>query len=403
MQISSNEILTISHIVEKQNLPFIASFNRKADKMISEEKGVIKLSGGDPSHFPSELLSIFQGLCEKFQKNIFNYSPIAGFDDLRRSLADFCLVRYGHKVVQDNILVCSGGCSGLFLSLKTLLNPGNKVLIQDPSWEYLPRLIENCNGQVERLNYFNEQAFARNWDKLIEEISERIKSGIKILIINSPLNPTGEVVPAVVLGKIIHMCEEHNVWFISDDVTTDFQYTEISNQHNYFCNSKNFISVNSFSKNFGVSGLRFGFVIGPVQFIKHMMKSQLYTFMYPNSFIQEAIRQYLAMGENVYLGFLEKIVARFRQRAESYFSLFSSIAELEVNPVDGGLFLFPKLRKDHVINYDILLDHFGLVVTPGCAFSSSCQNSFRVFLGVENEIMLKATQILKKYLIANFK
>ncbi|CAL7963334.1 hypothetical protein GAMM_40243 [Gammaproteobacteria bacterium] len=308
-------------------------------------------------------------------------------------------------------MVCSGGCSGLSLALKTLLNPGDKVLIQDPGWEYLPCLIENCNGQVKKLNYFKAYAFTKQWDRLIKEIFEQINEGIKVLVINSPLNPTGEIIPAELLQQITIMCEKHNVWFISDDVTTDFNYTEAGIHCNCFYNSKNFISVNSFSKNFGISGLRFGFIIGSEQFIKHLIKSQLYTCMYPNSFIQEAVRRYLAMGKNIYLGFLENITALFRQRAKNYFLLFNSISELEVNPVDGGMFLFPKLRDGHTINYDILLNQFGLVVTPCFAFSSACQNHFRIFLGIENETMLEAVQIeavqieavqiLKKYLITN--
>ena len=115
--------LEVSDLVKSQNLSFITSLNQKAAALSTSCKTILKLSGGDPLHFPKELLAILKEITVNSNQGIFNYSPIAGFDNLRNLISSITSIRYKNKYQQDNILVCSGGCSGLFLTLKTLLNP----------------------------------------------------------------------------------------------------------------------------------------------------------------------------------------------------------------------------------------------------------------------------------------
>jgi aspartate aminotransferase len=359
----------------------------------------LKLSGGDPSHFPEELLAILKEIEVYAKQSIFNYSPIAGFEKLRKLVAAIACTRYENKYEQDNILVCSGGCSGLFLTFKTLLNPGDKVLIQDPCWEYLPRLIENCSGIPVKLNFFSNSNVVDNWDELITEIKTHIKLGIKAVSINSPLNPSGKIIPVKILNQIIQMCHEHDVWFVADDVTTDYNYTEQERQ--VIHNLSNFISVNSFSKNLGITGLRCGYVAGPKSFINHLKKSQLYTFMYPNSLIQKIMESYLDDGGNKYFDFIYKVTSKYKANAKKYTALFSSISELEINPPDGGLFLFPKVKSGNPIDFNKLLEVHHLAVAPGLAFSPTCEAYFRVFLGAKKEEMAGAVEALKKYFLSS--
>jgi aspartate aminotransferase len=388
----------ISKLVSDQSLSFISSINRRADQLTKSGKNIIKLSGGDPSHVPGELLSIFEDLGKNPDKRVFSYSPIAGFDDLRDILVEFVSAQYCINIKRENILVCSGACSGLFLTLKTILNPGDKVLIQDPCWEYLPRLIENCGGETVRFKYFVRNSYAKKWDSFLSELSYHLDEGIRAVVINSPLNPTGEVIPLNVIKEIVFMCKTRGVWVVSDDVTIDYKYKEDDLIKNDFYNSENFISVNSFSKNFGLTGFRFGFVFGDEFFINNLMKSQLYTFMYPSSIVQESIKRYLELGKDNYLGFLEKTNSIFKQKANDYVHILEKLPEIEVQRVDGGLFLFPKIKEERSIDYMSLLNEYDLAVAPGLAFGKAFENSFRIFLGINHETMSQAIQRLKKFL-----
>ena len=395
MLCSSELPTTLSNRVLHQNLSFINNLNQKSASLVEQGINVFKLSGGDPTHAPPELFSLIQDIGKDNEMSIFNYSPIAGLDKLRDALSAIIAPRYYNNYDATNILVCSGACSGLYLTFKTLLNNNDRVLIQDPCWEYLPRLIENCQGLPIKLNYFSNEANRDNWHELILEIEMHLLSGIKALVINSPLNPSGKIVPVEVINQIIKLCLRHNTWFIADDVTIDFNFKYRTNLRIH--NLGNFISVNSFSKNIGVTGLRFGYVAAPIEFINQLKKSQLYTCMYPNSFVQELMLRYLSLGKNNYFDFINKVVMQFQNNAEDYVKLLQSISGLEVSPPDGGLFLFPKLNNFTTQDCVNLLNEYHLAVAPGEAFSPKCIEYFRIFLGAKMEIVTAAIQKIKKY------
>ncbi len=381
-----------------QKMSYIASLNQQAATLGAQGIKVIKLSGGDPSHVPDEMLNILHDIKNEPKESIFSYSPIAGFDGLRGILAKIASVRYEHHYEKENILICSGGCSGLFLSLKTLLNPGDKVLIQEPCWEYLPRLIENCGGEVVRMQYFTDAYRTDDWPLLIKEVQGHLESGVKVISINSPLNPSGKIIPAQVTSILIKLAKKYGVWFLSDDVTTDFNYVEDGNR--MIGNPSNFISVNSFSKNLGITGLRCGYVAGPEEFINHLKKSQLYTFMYPNSLIQKVMERYLHDGGEAYFEFIRKVTTEYAKNAENYEKLLSSIPELEVKKPDGGLFIFPKVRQGYSLDFEKFLKEYHVAIAPGIAFSPSCESNFRVFLGAEEKSVIQAVDLLEAYFVA---
>lgn len=395
--IVKNNNLSFSTIVRNQNLSFIASLNQKAATLSNEGEDVIKLSGGDPSHLPENFLSILNDVCQDSDKSIFNYSPIAGFDTLRTLIAATIVPRYQYKVKKDNILVCSGGCSGLFLTLKTILNPGDKVLIQDPCWEYLPRLIENCGGVPVGMKFFLSPYAQSNWDIFLSEVQSHLNNGVKVIAINSPLNPSGKIIPTEVINDLNQLCSNYDAWLISDDVTTDYNYIE-KNCTFSVNNLSNFISVNSFSKNLGVTGLRFGFVYGNENLINQIKKSQLYTFMYPNSLIQKLMERYLSYGLDEYYGFIDKITAQYKKNANEYTALLSTIPEVEVQVPEGGLFVFPRLKFGATLDVDKLLAKHYVAVAPGEAFGSQCASHFRLFLGVNKLKMEAAVKALKEFL-----
>ena len=383
----------VSDLIKSQQLSFIASLNHKASILSQQGNDVLKLSGGDPTHYPEKLLSIIEEIGHTPDHSIFSYSPIAGFDHLCELLAKVISIRYFKAYHKNNILVCSGGCSGLFLTFKAILNAGDRVLIQDPCWEYLPRLIENCGGIPVKMNFFSDPLQKNDWDKLIQEIENHLKLGVKIVSINSPLNPTGVIIPVEIKNKLIMLCEKYEVWFASDDVTTDFNYIESSPAA--VNNSPYFISVNSFSKNLGITGLRFGFVAANDELINQIKKVQLYTCMYPNSLIQRLIERYLSSDINQYYEFIEKIVSLYKIRSKEYTTIFSDISGMEIKQPEGGLFLFPKIKNGYHLSHDKLLEQHYVAVAPGEAFSEKCKNYFRVFIGVEKSAIMKAKQMIQ--------
>ncbi|AJC48734.1 pyridoxal phosphate-dependent aminotransferase [Allofrancisella guangzhouensis] len=387
--------LPISNLVRSQEMPFIATLDKEAAGLSKQNKNIIKLSGGAPSHYPKELFSIIEELGSNYDCTILNYSPIDGYENLRSLLATLVSDRYHEKYTNKNVLVCSGGCSGLFLVLKTLLNSNEKVLIPSPCWEYLPRIVENCGGASVRIDISQDI----NWEDFIKEIDQRIKNGIKIVCMNSPLNPTGKVIPISVKNEIIKLCQRNKVWYVSDDVTIDFCYNNEDNC--YINNSDYFISINSFSKNLGITGFRFGFILANIKIIEQVKKSQLYTCMYPNSLIQKIVEKYLSKHLLSYYDYIKKVNLSYSSKAKTYFNILSKNKNLILNPIEGGLFFFPKIQDGYYLDYKKLLNEYFITVAPGQAFGLNMENHFRMFIGVDEKDFLKASRALEKVIYKN--
>jgi len=202
-----------------------------------------------------------------------------------------------------------------------------------------------------------------------------------------------------VKNKIIQLCEKNNVWYVSDDVTIDFNYVETAPA--LINNSEYYISVNSFSKNLGITGLRFGFVAANEKLIEQIEKSQLYTCMYPNSLSQKLIERYLSCGIDQYYDDIKNTVVLYKNNAKNYASYFSTIPGLDVHQPDGGLFLFPKVKQDYRINHNELLEKYYVAVAPGQAFGTECKDYFRVFIGVDKSLIIKTCNAIQEYLSTN--
>lgn len=387
----------IAKIVHDQPSPFIANLNRQVEELKQQGQKIVKLSGGDPPHMPAELRGIIAELGQSNANHWVKYSPIAGFNKLREKLAIFYQEQYQRHLTQDQIMICSGGCSGLFLSLKTILNPMDQVLIPDPCWEYLPRLIENCGAIPRFLKFQKLSGIQVDWSILITEIEKQLKNGIRVVVMNFPLNPTGIVAPLDIVEDIVKLCEHYRAWYLSDDVTIDFKYQQDTNNFLRFNRYRNYIAVHSFSKNFGLTGFRFGFVVADELFIQQLSKTQLYTFMYPSSLSQEAIYHYLNLGKNIYNDFIEKIATELKNKIHQTCLLLSHIAALEVTEPDGGLFVFPKVREPYQLDYEKLLRQYNVAVAPGIAFGEESRQHFRVFAGGDFEQMKIAVAAISDY------
>jgi aspartate/methionine/tyrosine aminotransferase len=372
-------------IATQQPEPFIATINRRAEALYSSGRSVLKLSGGDPQHTPDALRGILTELAIAPDAiRMLNYSPVVGFEDLRRRLVSFVTRRYSRELTPDMLMVTSGGCSGLFLSLKTMVGAGDIVLIPDPCWEYLPRMVEQCGAIPERLPMqlsANSTERTRDFVSLAEN---RLAQGcVRALVVNSPLNPVGDVLSAEQLQRLALACQAHGAWLLSDEVTIDFQYGGRTTDLSVLDHFDNVVSVQSFSKNFGLTGFRFGYVIAPAAFLTQAAKTQLYTMMYPCSLVQEVVHRFLGLGEAETDSFLLRIKTTFEQHATEFVGLLTNIDGVEVQKPDGGLFLFPRVVGSTSRDWVDALDTHGVAISPGAAFGTNCDDHIRLFIGVD--------------------
>lgn len=390
---------TIAALALAQPEPFIAHLNRRVEALAAAGRPVLKLSGGDPRHVPPTLRAVLSELAaDPGSERVFSYSPIVGFEGLRRQLACFVGERQGRTVGLDQLLVCAGACAGLYLTLKTMVDPSDTVLIPDPCWEYLPRLVEQCGAQPQRLPSALTLAPDRRGAAFVAAVAQALAAGrVRALVINSPLNPTGDVLSGDELAQLAHLCAAHGVWLVSDEVTLDFQYGGRTVETAALEGFDNVVSVQSFSKNLGLTGFRFGYVIAPAGFIARLANTQLYTAMYPCSLVQEAVQRYLALGNAGTQDFLASVVASFETRAAQFVALLRGVPGIKVEMPAGGLFLFPRVPGSTAQDWLDALDMRGVAVSPGAAFGTGCDDRIRLFIGVEPAQMAFCAEFLRAF------
>lgn len=382
----------------RQPEPYIATMNRRAEALARSGRPVLKLSGGDPQNVPDAMREVLAEAARAVEAGrMFNYSPIVGFEDLRCELASFIGRLYGRDVAPGELMVTAGGCPGLFLALKTMAGAGDTVLIPDPCWEYLPRMVEQCEAIAERLPLPLHRPSNERSEAFVAQTEVRLaRGGVRALVINSPLNPVGDVLSAAQLLRLAEACRAHDAWLLSDEVTVDFQYGGRRAELSGFDRFGNVVSVQSFSKNFGLTGLRFGYVIAQQAFIEQAAKTQLYATMYPSSLVQEAVHRYLRLGPAETDGFLRRTTAEFERRAEEFTRLLAEVPGVEVARPDGGLFLFPRVPGSTPRDWTDALEAHGVAVSPGTAFGSGCDDRVRLFMGVESAQMRQCADFLRQ-------
>jgi aspartate/methionine/tyrosine aminotransferase len=379
-----------------QAAPYIATMNARAEAMRRAGREVLKLSGGDPPHAPPVLLSLLGELgAAGSNAAALNYGPILGFEALRHQLAAFVGRQYRRDISPEQLMVTAGGCPGLFLALKTMVGVGDLVLVPDPCWEYLPRMVEQCEALPERLPPSLGATSSERTEAFMRQVQDRlVRGGVRALVVNSPLNPTGDVLSADQLSRLAGLCRDHGAWLLSDEVTVDFQYGGRRPDLGVLDRHANVVSVQSFSKNFGLTGLRFGFVIGHPDFIQQAAKTQLYTSMYPCSLVQELVRRYLELGPAECDRYLRSTTESYERLARDFTQVLSDQPGVEVAMPDGGLFLFPRVRGTTPELWTQALQTHGVAVSPGAAFGTAWDDCVRLFVGINREQMRRCAEFL---------
>jgi aspartate aminotransferase len=229
----------------------------------------IDLSVGEPDFPTPEFIK--QYAWEGLQKNLTKYTPTAGLKNFRESIAAFYAEQFGANVSPDEIIATDGGKQALFNAACALLNPEDEVLIPKPYWVTFPEII-NFLGAT---SVFLETE-ATDFVLTAEAVKNSITDKTKLLIVNSPNNPSGRIIPPAELRKIVEVCAERNVYVLTDECYLFFAYAPSK----VFTSAalpeelrKRVCVAGSFSKTYAMTGWRIGYTIANEEWTRQMTKS----------------------------------------------------------------------------------------------------------------------------------
>jgi aminotransferase len=347
---------------------------RKLFDLARTMSGVISLGIGEPDFDTPQ--HIREAAKRALDAGYTRYTPNAGFPDLREALSAKVAQVNGLDYTPQEVLVSGGGCTGaLLLALLTLVDPGDEVIISDPCFVVYEAVARIVGATPVFVAVREEEDF-----RLIpENVEKSLTTKTKLIILNSPSNPTGSIQYKEDIEGIAEVARKHNLYIVSDEVYETMLYEGM--HHHSIAAVKGMrnrtVTVNSFSKTYAMTGWRIGYAVGTRDIIDQMIKLQQYTMVHAPAVSQRAALAALNGPQD----FIEQMVTIFDERRRFLIPRLNEIEGFRCPTPKGAFYAFPnveglgKLSKDMA---QILLQSGGVAVVPGSVFGEGGEGYLRL-------------------------
>lgn len=328
-------------------------------------KNVVNLSIGQPDfEVPSPVL---EGIKKALDDGVTKYTPSAGLPELRSKIE----AKYGF----GKSIITVGTSGAILLSYSTLLDPDDELIIFDPYFVIYPNMCKFLG--VKPIYVKTNDDFSVDFGLLEKAITPKTKA----IMVNSPGNPTGYVMSSSEVDKIVAVAKANDLWIISDEVYTDFDYDGkfVSFGGKY----EKVVVLGGFSKNFALTGMRCGYAVAPSSVIDDMIKLQQYSFVCAPSAVQKGISDNFDFDVSL-------LISKFKLRRDLIYNELKDKFNL-VKP-SGAFYYFIKVENGSAFADKCISK--GLMVVPGGPFSLK-DDHFRISYAVDDEELKKGIEILK--------
>lgn len=343
-----------------------------AIKLREQGFDVIDLTVGEPDFPTPEFIKDLA--IEGLNKGYTKYTPTAGLKSLTEAVSHFYGEQFGAEVSPTEVAASCGGKQGLFNAVCTLVNAGDDVLIPKPYWVTFPEIVNFCSAN----NVFIETE-ETEFILTAEQVKNAITDKTKLLIVNSPSNPSGRVIPADEMRKIIEVCAERNVFVLTDECYLFFVYTpaEVFTSAVLPKELRDFVCVaGSFSKTYAMTGWRIGYTIANETWTKAMVKLQSHSATHPTSFVQYACARALERREES-MNAVNAMLSQYKKRRDWLIPELNKINGFKCFMPEGAFYAFVDVRgllgEKFAASADVadyLLNEAQIVTTDGKGFGA---------------------------------
>ena len=352
-----------------------------------ERKGisVIHLEVGEPDFDTPACIK--NAICKAMDDGQTHYTHSLGTIELREAICENYHKQYGVTVFPDQILVCSGTSPAMFIMFAALLEKGDQVIISDPHYACYPNFIKFLDAEPVTVKVFEEDGFQYRPEAIKKKISHKTKA----IFINSPSNPTGNLLSPERMAEIA----KFSPYIISDEIYHGLVYE--GKEHSVLEFTDHAFVLNGFSKLFAMTGLRLGYVIAPKPFIRSMQKIHQNFFISANSLVQKAGIAALKEAQDDILN----MRTIYNQRRLYMIDRLKKMGlGITVEPT-GAFYVFANAK--HISNdsyklaFDILEKAF-VGVAPGIDFGSNGEGYLRFSYANSLENIQEGLNRLENYL-----
>ncbi len=388
-------MLSMSYIARSLSSSATLALNAHAQELRRLGHDVVNLSVGEPN-FPSPEAVKRAGI-SAIKANFTKYTPESGIAELREAVAFYYAQKYGVSAARkEQVIISNGGKQILSMLFAVLLNRGDEALVPLPYWTSYPEQIKIASG----VPIFVETD--KNFILRASALAKKITRKTKLIIINSPSNPTGALIPETELRKILMLAKKNNIMIISDEVYSELYFTDkkprsiASFEKNPF---EHVIIASSVSKSAAMTGWRIGYALADETIIKHMGAYQSHFSSAPCGVAQKAAIEAFGSSARAYT---KQMRQAFKQRRATLLRALKHIDGITLVPPMGAFYAFCKIsptlmKKTHNKFAESLLKKEYVVVVPGTAFGSTFTNAFRLSLAVDENVLKEGIRRIKRF------
>ncbi len=373
-----------SILVENLSPFYVMEVLEHAKKLESEGRDIIHFEVGEPDFItPGE---ICESAIESIKSGETKYTESLGIPELRETIAKNYNKNYGQNIPYSNVVVSSGSSPAIFMSILSVINPGDEVIITDPHYACYPQIIKIAGGVPRKVRVSEENGFQID----VSEIKRSITDKTKAIILNSPSNPTGAIIEEQVFKEIAEL----GVLIISDEIYHGLEYTKKADSVYQF--TDNAFVINGFSKLYAMTGWRLGYIIAPEKFIRPIQKLQQNLFISPNPFVQKAGITAIAKAKES----ADLMVKEFDERRKLMLSELKKSGFKIANDPEGAFYVFLNISQFAANSYNLsfdILNKAGVAVTPGIDFGDGGEGYIRLSYATSRELIVEGVKRLAGY------
>jgi methionine aminotransferase len=371
-------------------LPHIGTSIFTVMSQLAAEHNALNLSQGFPNFPVDERLTSL--LARLVTENVHQYAPMAGYPPLLEKIARLLAQSYGRTVQpKTELLVTAGATEGIFATVQALVSPGEEVVLLDPSYDCYETPILLCNAKPVRVSLNPD--FSPNW----EAIGAAVHAGTRMMLINTPHNPTGKTWTEGDFDQLELLVKAHpHLIILSDEVYEyiTFEQNHISVHHRPLLWERS-VSVSSFGKTFHITGWKVGYVVAGEALMKEIKKVHQFLVFSVNSVSQVALSEYLDVVDVRQLG-------SFYQAKRDFFRGLLTHCPLELLPCEGTYFQvasYAGISQESDLDFTkrLLID-YGVAAIPLSAFYADGQDAhlIRFCFAKDDATLIAAAKRLEK-------
>ncbi|HEC72229.1 MAG TPA: pyridoxal phosphate-dependent aminotransferase, partial [Thermoplasmatales archaeon] len=334
----------------------------KAQELERQGKHILHFEIGEPDMETPE--NIANAGVQAIRDKKTHYTPSIGILELRKAVQDEIEKTRGYRPDIEQIIITPGLKPGIFFSMLATVNPGDEVIYQDPGYPTYGSTTSFLGAKKVMVPLLEENDFRMN----PEDIRERITDKTKLIIVNSPQNPTGSVMTKKELEEIAEIAEEHDIFIVSDEIYSKMTYETKHYSPTVRDEAKErTVLLDGFSKYYAMTGWRLGFMVTPVKMAERLKDFLVTSISCTASFTQWAGVEALTGDQS----FISEMMKRFKEKRDRIVKGLNSIPGFSCLSPKGAFYVFPNIKKTGMSSQecaDHLLYNTGVAALPGTAF-----------------------------------